>query len=112
CGTWRIKLKAGTDGNTLIDNCQNVAATGSQLSVQSPPPATPHLALPSNVFCAGAPVIADGITSTGEIRYFWSVQQCDAGGNPIGKECSSWFPGSAGTLDVGQFGTQNGCPLE
>ncbi|NOT61196.1 MAG: hypothetical protein HOP19_13335 [Acidobacteria bacterium] len=112
CGTWTLTAKTGTDGNTLIDNCQNSLANGSTLPFDTPPSAVPQLTLPGEVFCDKSAIIADGSGSTGEIRYFWSVVESDASWNVIGPECMRWFSGTANTMNVGQFAAQEGCTLQ
>ena len=112
CGIWTITAQTGTDGNTLIDNCQNALASGGAVTLITPPSAISQLTVPGEVYCDGATIIADGSGSTGEIRHFWSVVESDANWNVIGPECSRWFQGPAGTLNVGQFAAQEGCALK
>lgn len=112
CGTWQVQAKQGSDGNTLIDNCNNALGAGSTVSLTTPAAAVPALSLPKAVYCAGEPIIADGSATTGETSYFWSIVESDANWNPIGKECSQWFTGQAGTMDMTSFAGQHGCAVE
>jgi CHU_C Type IX secretion signal domain len=111
CGRWIIGSKAGTDGNTLIDNCGNALATHSTATVVTTPPATANFTLTGDTFCEGAPIIADGSGSLYENKHFWSIVESDANWNVIGPEYSDWFTGPAGTFDVRQFAAQKGLVL-
>lgn len=112
CGSWKLGSRAGTDGNTLIDNCGNSLATHSTVTVITTPPATAGLTLTGDTFCEGAPIIADGSGSNYETKHFWSIVESDANWNVIGPEYSEWFNGPAGALDVRQFAAQKGLILE
>ncbi|HBB89577.1 MAG TPA: hypothetical protein DC047_18380 [Blastocatellia bacterium] len=111
CGLWRVTTQAGSDGNTLIDNCNNPLAAGGTTTFSSPHPAVAQIAMPTE-FCEGATVIADGSASSGAVTNFWSVQESDANWNPIGPEYSGWFPGPPGTFDVSHWAAQSGLTLK
>jgi hypothetical protein len=112
CGTWVIVPKKGTDGNTLLDNCQNALTHFGVVPVPIGPPAVAHLSLPTDSFCTGVPIVADGSASTGETRHFWSIVKSDANLNVIGPEYSDWFAGQAGSFDLSQFAAQKGLTFE
>jgi hypothetical protein len=112
CGAWQITAKQGSDGNTLIDNCRNSLVGGATVSLTTPPSAVPALSLPKGVYCQGEPIVADGSASTGETSYFWSIVGSDADWNQSGKECSQWFTGQAGTMDMLQLAGQHGCAVQ
>lgn len=111
CGTWAVVPKKGTDGNTLVDNCQN-ALTHLGVVPVTTTPAVAQLSLPAETFCKGSPIVADGSASTGETRHFWSVVKSDANWNVTGPEYSDWFAGPAGSFDISQFAAQKGLTFE
>lgn len=112
CGTWVIVPKKGTDGNTLLDNCQNALTHFGVVPVPIGPPAVSRLSLPADSFCTGVPIVADGSASTGETRHFWSIVKSDANSNVTGPEYSEWFAGQAGSFNISQFAAQKGLNLE
>jgi gliding motility-associated-like protein len=111
CGDWQLSAQRGTDGNTLIDNCNNPLVAGGTVTLTTPPPAVAQITM-ATVFCDGAPIIADGSQSVGATETFWSVVESDANWNQIGTEHSTWFHGPPGTFDVRQFAAQQGFTLE
>lgn len=112
CGTWLIRARTGSDGNSLTDNCGNAMSGSGAVKLAMAPTAKANLTLSADTFCEGAPIIADGAASVHEERHFWSVVESDANWNVIGKECMRWFEGPAGTLDVAAFAKAEGCTLQ
>lgn len=112
CSTWAIVPKKGTDGNTLLDNCQNALTHLGVVPVPMSPPAVARLSLPADSFCTGVPIVADGSASMGEARHFWSVVKSDANMNVTGPEYSDWFAGPAGSFDLSLFASQKGLTFE
>jgi gliding motility-associated-like protein len=70
-------------------------------------PSSVSFTLPERI-CEHQVVVADGSASVGDTAHFWSVQESDAGWNPVGPEVSSWFPGHAGVFDLSEFYGQYG----
>lgn len=112
CGNWTITAQGGTDGNTLIDLCNNALVSPDTVTFTTPPAAVPKLTMQASTFCDTATIIADGSASTDERWHFWSVIESDENWIPKGKESHEWFTGQAGTLDVRQFAEKHGSPLQ
>jgi hypothetical protein len=47
--------------------------------------------------------VADATASSGELQYFWSVEESDANWGRKGGEIMQWFTGQAGPLDLRAF---------
>lgn len=92
CGALTLRIKQGTDGNTLLDNCGNAMAVGSFIAIRgTTPPATASFTIPQLEYCAGDPVIINPSGSTNEERYYLEIVET-SGVEPTFKR---WFTGEA-----------------
>jgi gliding motility-associated-like protein len=68
-GTYKVRIKNGTDGNTLRDKCDNLIPVNDEVSfVVSPLPAAPTVTSPVN-FCQNITAIALTATGTSLLWY-------------------------------------------